>query len=166
MANIHRILIAVDSSRASRRAVEYVADVIGNSSHFAVGLIHLEVPPRMLEWGGAENAATEARKAEERSEEYSEMEEQYTATGEALLQKFQATFTDRGIEVVDRLLHFDEPLHAKNIAKDVLASATDGDFGTIVVGRRSFSGLKSIFGHHVSEEILTNSEGVTIWVVE
>ena len=50
-----RILIAADASDASRRAVVYVAEIIGKQPAFHVGLFHLELPPRMLEWGGSDD---------------------------------------------------------------------------------------------------------------
>ncbi|HZZ77389.1 MAG TPA: universal stress protein, partial [Gemmataceae bacterium] len=61
MADNHRILIAVDGSPASRRAVEYVADLVGGKTGFHVGLCHEMPEPHMLEWGGAEDPAIEKK---------------------------------------------------------------------------------------------------------
>ena len=40
------------------------------------------------------------------------------------------------------------------------------DYGTVVVGRHSFCGLKRLFQHHVGEELVRTGKGITIWVVK
>jgi hypothetical protein len=96
--NSKRILVAVDGSEASFRTVAYVADMVGGGSGFHVGLLHLELPPRMLEWGGSENPEIEDRTESERAEAYHQMEEERLAKGKSLLQRLQVLVADKGIE--------------------------------------------------------------------
>ena len=166
MPNRKRILVAVDGSAASRQTVAYVADVVGGRSGLHVGLLHLELPPRMLEWGGSEDPETEDRVSTERAAAYQEMEKKSIAEGQTLLQRLQGILTDRGIDVAARLVQFEEPLDAKHITTHLLKVAAEEDFGTVVVGRHCFSGRKRWFQHPLSEEIVRAAQGVTIWVVE
>src|SRR5438552_4396598 len=70
MPHNKRILLAVDESDASRRAVDYVADMIDGRAGFHIGLVHLESPPRMLEWGGSENPEIEEKVSAQRGQTY------------------------------------------------------------------------------------------------
>src|SRR5215510_2905013 len=56
-----RILIAVDASEASDRAVTYVAQIIAGQPDFRVILFHVPapMPPRVLEFSGRENPVAE-----------------------------------------------------------------------------------------------------------
>jgi nucleotide-binding universal stress UspA family protein len=164
--NNKRILLAVDKSGASRRAGSYVADMVGGKPDFHVGLLHLELPPRMLEWGGSEDPEIEDRISSERADAYREMEEQAIERGQDLLQSLQRILVERRIEVATRLVQFEEPLDPKTISDHILRTAEERDYGTVVVGQHSFSGLKRLFRHHVAQELVSTGKGVTIWVVE
>jgi nucleotide-binding universal stress UspA family protein len=166
MSNNRRILIAVDRSHASRRAVEYASEMIGAQLGFHVSLLHLELPPRMLEWGGSEDASVEAKVEAKRERTYLTMEDKAIAMGRVLLQPLEAILAKKGIDVSGLLVEFEEPLDKKNIAGKILDTAREHNCGTIVVGRHSFSGLQRLFQHHVGEELVREGEKVTIWVVE
>src|SRR5205809_221261 len=99
MRHSKRVLLAVDTSEASRRAARYVAELIGGATGFHVGLLHLEVPPKMLEWGGSENPDIEERVSSERDATYRQMEQESKVEGKAMLQQFQAVLTEQGIDV-------------------------------------------------------------------
>jgi nucleotide-binding universal stress UspA family protein len=166
MAKSKRILVAVDGSPASRQTVKYVADIVGGGADFHVGLIHLELPPRMLEWGGAEDAKIEDRKSSERADAYQVMEKKAVAGGQALLQMLEKILAERDIDVAAKVVRFEEPLDPKTIVRNVLEAAREGDYGTLVVGRNSFSWLRRVFGHHIGEELVRTGQGFVIWVVE
>jgi hypothetical protein len=38
--------------------------------------------------------------------------------------------------------------------------------GTVVVGRKSFSGLQNSFRHDIAEDLIRAGEGLAVWVVE
>ncbi len=58
-----KLLLVVDESRSSKRAVTYVARTIGRRRGFQLCLAHLllPIPPALLEFGGAENPDEERR---------------------------------------------------------------------------------------------------------
>ena len=62
-----RILVAVDESENSTRAVQYVGSLLRETPKTAVTLFHVLKPmPRgLLEHGGSENPAAEARLSEQ-----------------------------------------------------------------------------------------------------
>jgi nucleotide-binding universal stress UspA family protein len=165
MPHSKRVLIAVDESDASRRAVTYAAEVLGGGHGFQVSLLHLELPPRMLEWGGSENPEVEDQISVERGEAYRQMENQAIAEGKTMLHRSQAILAEQGIEGVALLVQFDEPLDGKTIAQHVLKTARDHDCGTVVVGRHLTSFWEGLFHHPVEEQLVRTDGGMTIWVV-
>ena len=60
-----RLLLVIDGTSTSERAVDYVADVIGGRRGFRVILAALlpAMPVRLLEFGGAEDPDTEDKLA-------------------------------------------------------------------------------------------------------
>jgi nucleotide-binding universal stress UspA family protein len=166
MGNSKTILVAVDGSDSSRRTVAYVAEMVRGRADFRVGLLHLELPPRMLEWGGSENPEIEDKVESERAEAFGQMEREKIEKAESLLQPLQEILTENGIDAAIRLVQFAEPLDSKSVASAVLATAKEHGCETVVVGRHSFLGWKRFFRHHVGEELVRIGEGITIWVVE
>jgi nucleotide-binding universal stress UspA family protein len=156
----------VDGSPSSRRTVDYVADVVGAAAGFRVRLLHLELPPRMLEWGGAEDANTERRVSNERERAYERLEKETIEKGEVALGRLRQRLTDRRVDVDDVLVQFQEPLDPKEIAAHILKTASEEHCGTVVVGQHSFTGLRSLFGRHVAEDLVRAAQGRTVWVVE
>src|SRR5207237_9075828 len=63
MSNAKHILIAVDDSEASYRAVTYVGSLIGGCEGFRVCLLHAmpPLPRELLEFGGSEDPRQEER---------------------------------------------------------------------------------------------------------
>src|SRR6516165_9938821 len=110
MRNSKTILVAVDGSESSRRTVAYVAEMAGGRADFRVGLLHLELPPRMLEWGGSEDPEIEERVSNEREQAYREMEEEVLLKGQAVLQRLQRILSVQGVEVFGRFVQFEEPM--------------------------------------------------------
>ena len=139
MPNRNRILVAVDGSAGSQRTVAYVADMVRGTPRFHVGLLHLELPPRMLEWGGSEDPATEDSISTERAQAYQEMESEAIEKGQTLLERWQRILAEGGIDAAAELVQFEEPLDPKNITHHILKIAAERDYGTVVVGRHSFS---------------------------
>ena len=166
MASCKRILVAVDQSVASRRAIAYVANMLGGKADFHVGLLHLELPPKMLEWGGSENPEIEDKTSSERETAYQGLEKKAIHSGQRLLQELQGILVEKRIDVAARLVQFEEPLDPKTITNHILQTAKDQEYGTVVVGRHSFSGLQHWFRHYVGEELVRAGKEVAIWVVE
>lgn len=52
------------------------------------------------------------------------------------------------------------------IARDVIAEAKKGQYDTLVVGRRGFSGIKRFLFGSISNKIVQNAEGVSVVVVD
>jgi nucleotide-binding universal stress UspA family protein len=166
MANNQRILAAVDGSQASHRAVAYVADIMAGHPGAHVGLLHLELPPRMVEWGGSKNPRVEDEVSERRERDHRKMQKDAIEDGQALLKRLRSLLAEKAIDVIAQVVRFQEPLDSRHIARETLKMARERGYGTIVVARQSFAGLRRLFAHDVAEELVRRGEGVSVWVVE
>ena len=55
---------------------------------------------------------------------------------------------------------------AQDIVYNILETAHARHCGTVVVGRQSHHGLKALLTSHVSDVLMSQGEGLAIWVVE
>jgi len=49
---------------------------------------------------------------------------------------------------------------------DILEAARARHYGTVVVGRESFRGLKALLTSHVGDTLMRQAHDLTVWVVE
>lgn len=163
-----RILVAVEDSEASKRAVTYVAKLIGGRQGFSVRLFHVLAPlsPELLETPGSEDMAEEAKL----EKEVQDAQAQWLAVAERAAQpvfaQAKSILSEAGVPSEAIETHISTSITRQEVATDILEAAQAGKCGTIVVGRSSFSRFKELFRHHVADELVRNAQGMTIWVVE
>ncbi|MDH5670053.1 MAG: universal stress protein, partial [Nitrospira sp.] len=56
--------------------------------------------------------------------------------------------------------------HENDIAHTILDEAGSGGYGTIVVTRHGSNGIKRFFGGGITDQLLRDATGFTLWVVE
>ena len=164
----NKILIAVDDSEASSRAVAYVATLIGGRRGFSVRLLHVLAPlsPELLEFAGSENMdVEESIEAEKRVAQAWWIEEAEKAA-QPMFTKADSILRTAGVppEVVE--MQFSTSVSTQDVVSNILEAARVSQCGTIVVGRKSFSTLKEFFHDHLNDELVRKGQGFTIWVVE
>ena len=160
-----RILLAVDESEHSHRAVKYVGSLLRRTPDVAVTLFHVlkPMPRELLEHGGSENPAIEAQLDQQL---HNEQEAWIRKEGESesqVLNKACETLTQSGF---DRSQVAFKIGHEEDIARNILEEARDGKHETIVVGRHGTSRIKRLFGGGVTDQLLRDAKGFAIWVVE
>jgi nucleotide-binding universal stress UspA family protein len=160
-----RILLAVDESENSRRAVEYVGSLLRRTPDVAVTLFHVLKPmPRgLLEHGGSENPAAEAQLGTQlRTDQDAWIRKEREAEC-PLLKKACETLAQSGFDTSRVALKFG---HEDDVAANILEEARSGQHETIVAGRHGTSRVKRIFGGGVTDQLLRDAKGFAIWVVE
>ena len=118
--------------------------------------------------GRAEDVKIEEKVSSQRAVDYRHLEEKARKGGEALLRELQGILAEKGrcrIRSIGSIRGIAES-KTHHPAYSQKHRPADGDYGTVVVGRQSFSGLKCWFGHHVSEELIRAEKKIAIWVVE
>lgn len=162
------ILIAVDDSEASKRAVAYVAMMIGGKEGFHVRLVHVlpSFPPELLEFGGAENPDVEEEKEAEMRDAQAEWLKEAEKTAAHVFENAKAILRRSQVPTQTVATHCCTAVPGENIVTDIPEDARAHACGTVVIGRESFTGLKKHYAHHVADELVRRGHGLTIWVVE
>jgi nucleotide-binding universal stress UspA family protein len=163
-----RLLILVDDSPASRRAVAYVASMVGRQRGLRFYLAHplAPVPARLLEFRGAENPDEEGRldvQLKGRQNRWTsaaqEAAQQVFARALALLRK-------AGVVPGAVKTEFFAPSSGRKAADGILKLARANRCDTVVVGRRSVPWVRKLLNKELAEELVRRGAGFTIWVVE
>lgn len=169
MHTSRHILIAVDASEASDRAVTYVGEMIGKRQGYRVRLLHLLPPlsPPLLEVGGSENPAIEQRAEKSFHDPQATWLSEAENLARPTLERARARL--RQAKVPAQAIETEFVVSINNgqaILTDILEAANTSQCGTIVVGRESSYGLQAIVASHVGDELIAKGHAPTIWVVK
>jgi nucleotide-binding universal stress UspA family protein len=162
------ILIAVDDSEASYRALHYVGTIVGRGTVLRLRLFHAlpPMPPELLEGGGSENPELEAKE----EADVHAAQRRWLAEAEAAAEPLFARCKEilRSAQISDSVIATAcAPSDgAENVASTILAASQSHGCNTIVVGRTAFSRFHALFHRHVGDELISRGQDRTIWVVE
>ena len=168
MSNTKHILIAVDDTEASYRAVAYVGSIMSGGEGFRVCLLHAlpPLPREFLEFGGSEDPQQEER-------EETRLHTAQARWIEAVAQAAEPVFTRAKHILHEARVPEDavetqmvDTLSTQDIVLSILETAHARHCGTVVVGRQAHHGLKAFLTSHVGEALMSQGEGLAIWVVE
>jgi len=155
-----KLLVVVDESRATKRALEYVAHVASRRQDFRICLAHAlpSPPPELVEFRGAEKARLRAYKR--RWISVVEMTEQRALDhANALLRR--GGVAEKAIEA-----HYCNLVDPSCATEEILGLARLLKCDTVVIGRDSLSWLGELIHGDPAEELVRQGKGFTIWVVE
>ena len=144
-----RILMAVDDSPASEKALEYVTRMVtGRPDHY-VHLVHVLPPVASGSMGGAE--LEEAAQHDKARELLSRMSERLGQAG------LGEGHVDSGYLAVRS---------DTSMVEGLLDTARDQSCSTIVVGRSALPRVRELFHSHPADELVRKAQGFTLWIVE
>jgi nucleotide-binding universal stress UspA family protein len=155
-----KLLVVVDESPATKRALEYVAQVASRRRDFRVCLAHAlpSPPPELVEFRGAEK--TRLRAYKRRWISVVEMTEQRA------LDRANAVLRRGGIAEKAIEAHYCNLVDASRATDEILGLARLRKCDTVVIGRDSLSWLGELIHGDPAEELVRQGKGFTIWVVE
>jgi len=155
-----KLLVVVDESQATKRALEYVAHVASRRRDFRICLAHAlpSPPPELVEFRGAEKARLRAYKR--RWISVVEMTEQ-RALNRANEVLRRGGVAEKAIEA-----HYCNLVDASRATQEILSLARLRNCDTVVIGRDSLTWLGELIHGDPAEELVEQGKGFTIWVVE
>jgi nucleotide-binding universal stress UspA family protein len=161
-----RILLALDGSEVSRRAVEYVASLIGGLKESEITLFHVsEVPAVFLEHGGGELHGNENAKKREGSlaswteQERERIEREIFAPARMML---EANAGGTGPTIRTRL----ETDIQLGVPRTIMNEVKEGGYDTLVLGRRGRSMMKEFMFGGVTSKVIHHIKDCAIWIIE
>ena len=163
-----RMLVAIDDSDASMRAVRYVANVIGGQHGFHLHLFHVLHPlsPELLEFIGSEKIEEEEQMEATLRDAQTQWITKEKKAEQSVFKKAKVILREAGVPGRAVKTGYCTSTNRQEVAADILEAARAERCSTIVVGRESFSGLKRFLRRHVGDELIRKGQGFTIWVVE
>jgi nucleotide-binding universal stress UspA family protein len=167
MSNKQKILIAVDYSDATDRAIDYVGHLLCDRNNFDVHLLHvLKMPPQLMEWGGSEDPIFERQGSELQEREQHEWIHNAERAAQPIVDRAGEKLTACGVPEEMVHLHFVATTDREDVAATCLDYARRQHCDTVVVGRGSFPWYTDLFHHHTAPDLIRDGKGLAIWVVE
>jgi nucleotide-binding universal stress UspA family protein len=159
-----KILVAVDASENSLRAVAYVGEMVGKAQGFTVQLLYIErFPERDLFPNDA--AWKECCSMQERE-------------ARSVLEDSKEILLAKGLQeenvTINYVMSCKSPLTGRisarcslgtSIAREILEVVKEGGFGTVALGRRGVSKAEEFLFGSVSNKVIHSAKGCTVWVV-
>ncbi|MDF0666541.1 MAG: universal stress protein [Nitrospira sp.] len=160
-----RILVAVDGSKDSIRAVKYVGRLLRSTSGVNVTLFHVlnPLPPVLREHGGSEDPVREEQLGKQLRKDRKTWYRKEQKLESNILSKAHQTLEGTGFPASRIRLKFGEE---DNVVGTILEEARKGRYQTIVVGRHGVSGLKKLFFGGITRKLLQQATGYAVWIVE
>jgi nucleotide-binding universal stress UspA family protein len=144
------ILVAVDTSENSRRAVDYVGRMVGGLAGVHVTLLHVIPDPE-----------------EDYFQSESEREawiENYRARTDAVLKEYQKMLVSAGFPTSAVDLHTPRR-YCPSMAECILSERQNRTYTTIVVGRHGLSRKEEFLFGSISNKIVHHARDCAVWVV-
>jgi nucleotide-binding universal stress UspA family protein len=147
-----KIMIAIDGSESSLRAVDHVSFMLGDSPDSEITLLH--VTPRLRDYCAVDFG-----------EEGDPMKEVISSGDKQCVGSFyihaRERFANAGMD--ERQIDIQEVTTTLNIGKTIVDEALKGGFSTVVVGRKGMN--NSFFMGSVSSRVLANAKDCAVWLV-
>ena len=158
------ILVAVDDSEQSVRAVQYVGSLLRDTRDVSVTLFHVlnPMPRELMEHGGSEIPEIEDRLGAQLRKDQEDWIRSEGAIEYPLLLKALEGLGKTGFPIDRVMLKFG---YERDIVDTIIDEARFGGYGTIVVTRHETPGAKRLFGNGVTDRVLREVSGVAIWVL-
>jgi nucleotide-binding universal stress UspA family protein len=155
-----KILLALDGSDQSAKAAQYVANLIANQTDVLINLFHVlpPIPPAMLEGGLQTTDELHLQRTVWLKDE-AEVECSLFAPTREIFEK--VGFPAKQIRS-KCLPSVNEP----DVAYEILKECEQGDYDTVVVGKRGRSSIGKYLIGTVTERVVRHSSARAVWVIE
>lgn len=164
-----KILLAIDPSEASRKAVEFTGKALGPSGGKGCSITLLHVVDSLPDFilTGAKNPQTASA--------YQQVAKDWSTAsrgeGEKLLVQYQKQLEAAGIPnsaLSTRLVVKEALPESKKVvaALTIIDEMKSGGFDVVCLGRRGASAASGSFPGSVAEKVLREAQGRTVWVVD
>lgn len=156
------VLVAIDGSEASLRAVDHVAFILGHNPEAFVDFLH--ITPKLQNFCSI-NLEEDSGYWDINEDELGDMEEEFRRNDSICMDDFfekaikimkNAGFSSDRIKVEQREISL-------GIARTIVKAAKEGGYGTIVLGRRGMG--KSAFLGTTSDRVIRRADDIAVWLV-
>jgi nucleotide-binding universal stress UspA family protein len=152
-----KILIAVDGSSASQRAVDYVGLMEGamiRGLRVTLFFVMNPVPPFMRREGASDPEMYRRTR---------QLEKKNLAQAQEVLEEAKARLVEHGMD--EGRVETKALPRASDPARDILFEAEQGMYDALVMGRRGLSKAQELFVGSVTNKVVQHAERLPLWIV-
>ncbi|MFW5730785.1 MAG: universal stress protein [Desulfonatronovibrionaceae bacterium] len=153
-----KILIAVDESKNSLNAVQYVAGIVCPDRVEITLLNILDAPPD-LDSQPSIHPLFKSKLQELKGQSSSKLKLMEQVLNEMCLILSQAGIPREQI-------HARSQKAREGIAKDIISEAKEGQYDTLVMGRRGVTGMEKILLGSISSKIIKSIKNCSVWIID
>jgi nucleotide-binding universal stress UspA family protein len=163
-----KVLLAVDDSPASWKAVNHLADLVRKQKEVAVHIFHAidPLPAGLQEFRGAENPDEEKILQAELRRKQEAWRQKAKSAAEPVIKKARLTLEQAGAVPEQITSQNSALIHREDLPEEILKAARETGCDTIFVGRNSFPWVEEFFTEHVGEEIQDKANRISISVID
>jgi nucleotide-binding universal stress UspA family protein len=154
------VVVAIDDSEASERALAYAGSVLRNADGVMIYPLHVlgPVPPEL---GGASGATP----TESQRDIQAAWMTAARADARPLLERARSALENCGIPADAIKPRTTEVSSGDDVAEAIVIGARSLGCGTVVVGRDSISWVPQLFYRHIAETVARDAGGMAVWIV-
>ncbi len=148
-----KMLLAVDGSENSRKALDYAAAfAVTNGAEVTLFTVVREFRLDFLDISTPRGAEIETRIVEELERDV-----------QGMFTSYKKRLERAGVDT--KLISSKYTLQSRTRAGDILKQAKEGNYGTIIMGRRGLSKVHEFFLGRVTTKVLHRAAGFALWIV-
>ena len=152
-----KILLAIDSTRPSQRALDYAIHLSYMIDELHYVLFHIQPMISLF-------LQDEARKSALARKQLDKIVNTNRQAAEDLLDDYRHQMEQHGI--APERIECITSIRTLGYAKDIIEKAQAEQYDAIVVGRRGISGLQKMYSGSVTTDILEQSQVIPVWLVD
>jgi len=152
-----KILLAVDNTGPSRRAMRYAIQMSSVIDNLHYVLFHIQPMISLFLQEEARKSATSRKQLDKVAKKNQEF-------AGKLLKKYREELENSGV-APDRIECITK-MRKLGYAKDIIEFAQKEQYDAIVVGRRGISGIQKMYAGSVTTDILEQSQVIPVWLVD
>ena len=162
-----RLILVVDDSIPSQRAVAYVGNLLGRRRGFRVSGVYVlpDFPPSLLEHGGAGDPAAEDRLTATLRAQRKRWIAQQKQQARPLVQGATRSLRNAGLTSRSLEVRFCGPIDEGAVSEEILRLARARRCHTIVVARHPRSWLRHLVAMDLREKLARRAERLAIWSI-
>ncbi|PLX86609.1 MAG: hypothetical protein C0617_00620 [Desulfuromonas sp.] len=162
----HKILVAVDGTDESERALEYAAKMAREmeDAHLTIFSVGEPVPNDFIEHDKLPEGETER----EQLEKLWEGSDRFHAEHEQVRDKMFKRMVRRAEKLGMEPDHIDTKYASREVSipAEIVNEAEEGAYEAICLGKHAHTGLKELFHGSITDRVKRQAKDCAVWVVE
>lgn len=162
-----RVLVVLDDTDGTTRALRYVARLLSGQPHVEVSLLHVLTPlPKALdEFSDVEDPGNDEWITPELDKARKDWNRRAAEDAAPVLQRAQTQLIEAGFDARDVRAECRPCGPNDRVADIVIGYATEERHETIVVGRHVYPWLLDLFHRHLERDLVRRAHHQAVWVI-